>query len=197
MNKNISTTIGLIVIVIAAIIVAGVLAWQEGWIGQFVAAPTPAPTPDETVNWKTYKNEEYGFEIKYPNQWGNISDASNADIYQSGDNIIFNPTEFEEQFLATGYPFLEMNIRENPQKLDVESFYFPFTQAYETKEQFKTDIIMKQVKDISYYQIPTPHGELITVISLDSNFLEFFHHTLTSEQLAVFNQMLSTFRFVE
>jgi hypothetical protein len=24
---------------------------------------------DETANWKIYKNEEYGFEIKYPEDW--------------------------------------------------------------------------------------------------------------------------------
>ena len=29
--------------------------------------PTPAPTPkDETENWKTYTNTQYGFEVRYP-----------------------------------------------------------------------------------------------------------------------------------
>jgi len=27
------------------------------------------PTEDETADWKTYRNEEYGYEIKYPEDW--------------------------------------------------------------------------------------------------------------------------------
>lgn len=28
--------------------------------------PSPTPTPDKTPNWKTYRNEKYGFEFRYP-----------------------------------------------------------------------------------------------------------------------------------
>ncbi|MEW6610398.1 MAG: hypothetical protein AB1352_02085 [Patescibacteria group bacterium] len=36
----------------------------------------PTPTPEvitsdiDTSDWKTYRNEELGFQIKYPNEWG-------------------------------------------------------------------------------------------------------------------------------
>src|SRR3989344_8088179 len=29
-------------------------------------SPTQSPLTDETANWKTYRNEELGFEVKYP-----------------------------------------------------------------------------------------------------------------------------------
>lgn len=32
------------------------------------AVPTPPPK-NETADWKTYRNEEYGFEISYPGNW--------------------------------------------------------------------------------------------------------------------------------
>lgn len=30
---------------------------------------TSSPTPDETTNWKTYVNREYGYVLKYPNNF--------------------------------------------------------------------------------------------------------------------------------
>jgi len=62
-----------IVIVLAIIVAGGIL----GYIGQFrkeIISLTKFPeikkpekvAKDETANWKTYKDEEYGFEIKYP-----------------------------------------------------------------------------------------------------------------------------------
>ncbi|MEK7516963.1 MAG: hypothetical protein AAB583_00280, partial [Patescibacteria group bacterium] len=37
---------------------------------------SPTPTPDETANWKTYKSEKYKFEFKYPDHWRGYEDSS-------------------------------------------------------------------------------------------------------------------------
>ncbi len=52
----------LIVVILSAIAGAGILAWQ------YLEIPKEE-VKDETADWKTYKNDEYGFEIKHPNDW--------------------------------------------------------------------------------------------------------------------------------
>ncbi len=46
---------------------------------------TPEITPSEpseigASDWKVYKNEEYGFEFRYPRQWGKIKELDKADV---------------------------------------------------------------------------------------------------------------------
>ncbi|MFZ2970752.1 MAG: hypothetical protein WA063_06400 [Minisyncoccia bacterium] len=47
------------------------------------AAETAKSVEDETADWKTYKNEEYGFEIKYP-----INISLGSDLYVSAEKNI-------------------------------------------------------------------------------------------------------------
>lgn len=79
MNKNQKGLAPIIIIlIVVAILAGGILAWQCGWISKTptptptstpTPTPTPTSTPDETADWKTYTNEEYGFEVKYPDSW--------------------------------------------------------------------------------------------------------------------------------
>jgi hypothetical protein len=59
----------LVVIIVLAVVGGGLVAWKQGWIPKFPVAtetPTSTPTSGETANWKTYANNDYGFEFKYP-----------------------------------------------------------------------------------------------------------------------------------
>lgn len=66
----------LILLVVLLIILTGVLGYQLGKNAKpetstitqpiITKSPTAVPTVDQTTDWKTYKNEEYKFEFKYP-----------------------------------------------------------------------------------------------------------------------------------
>ena len=46
----------------AAVLAGGFFAWQ--WFGG-----TEEVVQDETADWETYRNEQYGIEFRYPNDW--------------------------------------------------------------------------------------------------------------------------------
>ena len=59
----------LIVVILAVIVGGGILAYQYWWLPKQETKPPEITLKDETAGWQTYRNEEYGFEVKYPVSW--------------------------------------------------------------------------------------------------------------------------------
>jgi len=94
-------------------------------------APTPAPTPDntpeiDTSDWLAYRNEEFGFQIKYPQGW--IYKEYDDTIYfgtpesKSGGYIwgisIYQPSELEKIIMQTGNQFADRKETREKIKMD-------------------------------------------------------------------------------
>jgi len=94
LNKEISTPIAISIILILVILVGGFTWWQYGEIEKLRNELPDIELPekkeeeikiseklveDETADWKIYRNEEYGFEMKYPSEDWAI--RSESDIY--------------------------------------------------------------------------------------------------------------------
>ena len=66
MTKIIKIVIAVGVLII--LVGGGFFAWQKGWLSKipFLQA---IKNQNETADWQTYTNNQYGFEIKYPSDW--------------------------------------------------------------------------------------------------------------------------------
>ncbi len=58
----------IILILIAVLLVGGIIYWANTKKVEEPLSPSPSPTPASSIpaGWKTYRSEEYGFEVQYP-----------------------------------------------------------------------------------------------------------------------------------
>lgn len=45
-----------------------------------VPSPQPQPQVLDTSTWQTYRSDEFGFEVKYPEEWFNITDEESNKV---------------------------------------------------------------------------------------------------------------------
>lgn len=82
----------------------------------------PEPTQEAEVDvsdWKTYRNEEYGFEVKYPSNWELI--ILNTKFDKSGDDLFFFAKDDKNNFAVFPKGGFGHGIQE-PKKITNENF---------------------------------------------------------------------------
>ena len=194
---------GLIFVIVGIVGFGGALAWvtaqllREVRISKVtpIIQQTPSLSPSlqivDTPTWQTYRNEEFGFEVKYPKNWkegefilrGSGFNQEFQDIigkYSSSLGKIGNYNQ------ATGKPY--------------ESLYDYINMPYKIKT-------IKVDGHEAIQPLPRSGSEHInSTIFFSKDFKSIYTLTLTTNNITeatieegqkLFDQILSTFRFVE
>ena len=152
-------------------------------------------TGDETANWKTYRNEKYGYEIKLPKDWGEFSayDGSfiSEEISQACCLLLGSKT--------MGRHIMEIYVRED----------FSLGRWLDYAEKQPSDVIVVRINDGVEAKKVVLEGETIYgekwknthfLIEKNNNLYEFVQlqdEIEKIEDLGIIDQILSTFRFLE
>jgi len=86
-QKGISTFFAILVVGIIAIMGFAVFySYQYIWVPEEETTISQTKTlEDETANWKVYRNEEGGYEVKYPSNF--VTSITNCYQYKTGEEV--------------------------------------------------------------------------------------------------------------
>lgn len=152
-----------------------------------VSYPTPSPTSDETANWKTYTNTQYGYSIKYPPTIAFKSDR----FYLVGDD--------NRKDTADGFgPNLAIYFRgsdKTPQ--EIASQELPGSTQTLINVSNATGVKISGL-EIDYYLVSANDGKNVLRIMFSS---QDYSQTVPKDKIdqmkSIANQMLSTFKFTD
>jgi len=195
----------IILFVVILLGVAGYIGYIKGYFKKIPSettltpSPVPISTPD-TLNWKTYTNNQYGFSFKYPNDWkfedrtprqisgevNVLAIASNVANSKNGSLFLFNVYKMDKENLE------EWVISHSPSGDGIPYFYL-------LKDWYKKSITngLESIVTESHY----PEGKYAQNISviLSKNKIAY---TITMvnpfpEEKMIFDQIVSTFKFTQ
>jgi len=84
--------------------------------------PTNLSASVDTSNWKTYRNEELGFEVKYSEGWFFYNEYDNGFVFNKNKKSV-SFTKLEFQKLETEFPFIDIQIYDNPEGKDLLKWF--------------------------------------------------------------------------
>ena len=149
-------------------------------------------TKDEIADWQTYRNEEYGFEVKYPENWSVVIRGNYQVHFLDIENLGFDT--YSEP--GEGNIFITMDKLQDNQ--DLPSQYYS-----------KSTIIIDGNSAVRYEGIKGGHDQLnpsiiytsIYLIKNDKKIKFNFSNRVSDKNddkyITIFNQILSSFKFIE
>jgi len=203
MRKGYFTPPVLIILAIIIFAVAILIAINTDLVKRIKKESTPAPSPttqqpsptsDETANWMTYRNQDLGFEFKYPKEW--IVANEICPDYSSDDLIILGNKDndcFAYGSLEGSYEFA---ISMSEQEYDLN-------ETINGREGFVPTgefIAISGVKAAKVYPITQAfYGRIEIFLNHRSNglMIVFPNIDYQGNYDSVYDQILSTFQFID
>jgi len=186
----------LIIIILILVIGGGIIYWQGkiiNEIGEFSTINKPQeenvlPTDtsktdtsqaeNETADWKTYKNEKYGFEIKYPKNWQIESISKESAVFSplGEDSSAESSKRITIEIKSQGWveEQTSLGMLEDKKEIIIGVGNYSGIEALNLGMLAYRSIILKQ-------------NSVVYDISTSEN----------NPEMSIFNQMLSTFRFLD
>ncbi len=176
-----------------------------------------ADSSTDEADWQTYTNEEYGFEFKYPENWDLNHKITLTNPDSSPLFVIKKGIEFYEK--QSQFPGISISIWDNPQKLNIINWIDSFENMNFLPGDMPKTINSKVGKDnldaFKYWEGGTSkwnqQGECYQACPMLIYFFSYNDKTyrvvlnnrppmvqkITNEQIEKFDQILSTFKFIE
>lgn len=199
-QKGFANTIlmAIIVVLLGALVYVAFVKKSEPTVKQQSPGQTTTPTlKDETADWQTYRNEKYGFTVKYPQDW--FSRDCNSTF------VGFSYSQSKLPLCNTDQkpPHIEIFVREKD-VIGIEK-YIKDTQNY-LGNSLKTTLTVngnipatKITGLVKAHEGPGPDGGTQTIqvlFSDNNNIYQVFYYGLDNKDYSqFFDQILSTFKF--
>jgi hypothetical protein len=189
-HQNNITVISMAIFVLMCLSIVGYLYYQnqqlKSMLAKYQTQPTPSPTPaateDPIANWKTYTNEKYGYEIKYPMGWVEIAsetDPSNFSLDPGGTTSNTGSMHIDVGAKTSGITEpIENWIKKTNRKIDTS---YNLTIGGEK--------VVKTIEGGGVYYYIFIHNKVIYQISVSTT-------DFPSELSKTIDQIVSTFKFL-
>ncbi len=184
-NLQKGSAVPLIIGIIAVLVIGGGIYYSVNKSNSLVTSTNTADTPskNETSDWKTYKDETYGFEFKYPSDW----------VLQKNDPYGWVVGKYPD------YGFY-LNVHNHPYTLGIESGVNLY------KKLSSVDGHKALIGGTEEYVLTTPPTEDSVYIEIETAPYSSSSHMIalnmgsnnhTKEMRKIFSSIISSFKFTK